>query len=97
MVIEGEAGDTIFFHINLVHGSPPNYSKDPRPTFINRYIAADDYAIIPVATSVELREKATKKYKENPSHFEQFKERQYLVKGRRKYDGKQWNISLAHH
>jgi hypothetical protein len=34
--IDGNAGDTIIFHQFLVHGSPPNHSTAPRPTFINR-------------------------------------------------------------
>ncbi len=53
--VDGKAGDTLFFHINTVHGSTPNYSSKPRPTFINRYMASDDYAIMPIATSVQMR------------------------------------------
>jgi len=53
--VEGKAGDTLFFHINTVHGSSANFSDKPRPTFINRYLATDDYAIMPIATSVKMR------------------------------------------
>ena len=42
-------------YINTVHGSSPNFSDKPRPTFINRYMATDDYAIMPIATSVKMR------------------------------------------
>ena len=38
VVIEGDAGDTVFFTCTD-SGSPPNRSPAPRATFINRYIA----------------------------------------------------------
>ncbi len=44
--IEGKAGDSIFFHINCIHGSKSNRSSEPRPVFINRYRNANDYVII---------------------------------------------------
>lgn len=34
--VDGEAGDTVFFHVHCVHGSTPNFSSSPRATFINR-------------------------------------------------------------
>ena len=48
--IEGDCGDAIFFHVKMIHGSPPNYSTVPRPVFIHRYRRADDYAIIRAST-----------------------------------------------
>ena len=51
MPIEGAAGDAIFFHVKMIHGSPPNYSTVPRPVFIHRYRRADDYAIKPISAA----------------------------------------------
>ncbi len=48
--IEGDAGDAIFFHVKMIHGSPPNYSTVPRPVFIHRYRRADDYVVIGAST-----------------------------------------------
>ena len=48
--IEGDSGDAIFFHVKMIHGSPPNYSTVPRPVFIHRYRRADDYAVITAST-----------------------------------------------
>jgi len=58
--VEGEAGDAIFFHQHLVHGSPPNHSLEPRATFINRYTRPEDEVIMPLATTVAMREQALK-------------------------------------
>ena len=92
--IEGKAGDTVFFHINLVHGSPPNYSDQPRPTFINRYLAADDYPVMPMATSVEMRREQLERFR---SGAEVVRERGILVRGRREYTGSKWDLKLQHH
>lgn len=51
--IEGEPGDAIVFHSKTIHGSKPNYSDGPRPVFIHRYRAANDYAIINAATAAK--------------------------------------------
>lgn len=48
--IEGDCGDAIFFHVKMIHGSPPNYSKVPRPVFIHRYRRADDFVVIGAST-----------------------------------------------
>ena len=48
--IEGDSGDAIFFHVKMIHGSPPNYSTVPRPVFIHRYRRADDYTVISAST-----------------------------------------------
>ena len=53
--IDGAAGDTVFFHIHTLHGSTPNRSPAPRPTFINRYIEAGDYQAY-FATDARMRE-----------------------------------------
>ena len=93
--IEGKAGDAIFFHVNLVHGSTPNYSDRPRPTFINRYLAADDYAIMPQATSVEMRRIQVEKFNAEGATV---KERGILVRGRRAYTtGAKWVLPIHHH
>ena len=55
VVIEGKAGDSIFFHQYTVHGSPPNHSPSARPTFINRYTRPTDDVIMPLATSKAMR------------------------------------------
>ncbi len=57
--IEGEAGDSIFFHVKTIHGSKPNYTDQPRPVFIHRYRAANDFITVS-ATNVADREKADK-------------------------------------
>jgi ectoine hydroxylase len=56
--IEGDAGDAIFFHVKMIHGSPPNYSTVPRPVFIHRYRRADDYAIIRASTVEDRKARA---------------------------------------
>jgi ectoine hydroxylase-related dioxygenase (phytanoyl-CoA dioxygenase family) len=57
--VAGAAGDAIFFHVNCIHGSKPNWSDQPRPVFINRYRRADDYVVIN-ASSVANRDQAEK-------------------------------------
>ena len=54
--IDGAAGDTVFFHVHLLHGSTPNRASTARPTFIHRYIDADDYQAF-MATDVRMRER----------------------------------------
>ena len=56
--VEGKAGDAIFFHQYCVHGSPPNHSQQPRPTFINRYTRPTDDVVMPLATCVAQRKVA---------------------------------------
>jgi hypothetical protein len=58
--ITGSAGDSIFFHVKTIHGSKENHSTKPRPVFINRYRAADDYVVISAST-VQNREEAEKR------------------------------------
>jgi phytanoyl-CoA hydroxylase len=45
LAIEGRAGDAIFFHADAIHGSPENTSSSPRPVFLHRYRAADDFVV----------------------------------------------------
>lgn len=70
--IEGQAGDAIFFHVKTIHGSKPNYTDKPRPVFIHRYRAAEDYVVIS-GTSAANREEAEKRAaeakKENQQGF----------------------------
>lgn len=47
----GGPGDAIFFHVKTVHGSPENHSDKPRPVFIHRYRAADDFTVIGATTT----------------------------------------------
>ncbi|KAI6655484.1 Protein involved in biosynthesis of mitomycin antibiotics/polyketide fumonisin [Oopsacas minuta] len=94
ILIEGNAGDTIFFHINLVHGSPPNHSDSPRPTFINRYLSVDDYPVMPLATSVKMRLEQLEKFKKEGGAM---KKRGIVVRGRRQYIGMKWQLDNEHH
>ena len=66
VVIEGKAGDSLFFHQYTVHGSPPNHSNKPRPTFINRYTRPTDDVIMPLATSAVMRVQALEDAKTTP-------------------------------
>ena len=81
--VEGEPGDAIFFHVKTIHGSPPNYSSEPRPVFIHRYRRADDYVVIS-ATNVANREDRKKQVdaakKENQQGF--------MVSGFRTYEAR---------
>jgi hypothetical protein len=79
--IEGKAGDSIFFHINCIHGSKPNESSEPRPVFINRYRDADDYVIITTddrKNPAEAEKRAAEASKENQQGL--------MVRGFRRYD-----------
>ena len=58
LAIEGDAGDAIFFHLKMIHGSPPNYSTVPRPVFIHRYRRADDYVVIGASTVKDRKARA---------------------------------------
>jgi phytanoyl-CoA hydroxylase len=89
--VDGKAGDTLFFHVHTVHGSTPNFSNKPRPTFINRYIHPDDVQTIH-ATSAAMREEGERGEAEMP-----VKERNYLVRGRRKWSGLKWDLPVQHH
>ncbi len=68
MPITGEAGDSIFFHVKTIHGSKENNSPSPRPVFINRYRAAEDYVVISGTTTenrAENEKRAEQAKKEN--------------------------------
>lgn len=79
--IEGEPGDAIFFHSKTIHGSKPNYSNGPRPVFIHRYRAADDYIVIN-ATTAEAREEAEK----HADEAKKENQKGFMVRGRRAHD-----------
>lgn len=83
VAVEGKAGDSIFFHQYCVHGSPPNHSQLPRPTFINRYTRPTDEVIMPLATSVAMRKQALEDAKTNPPK----RERGLMVRGERRPTG----------
>ena len=90
--IDGAAGDTVFFHIHTLHGSTPNRSPAPRPTFINRYIEAGDYQAY-FATDARMRERAKAEYEEAVrSGALPPKERGIMVRGAREWraDGPAW-------
>ncbi len=79
--ITGKAGDAIFFHVKTIHGSKENHSQKPRPVFINRYRAADDYVTIGAST-VKNREEAEKRAEEAKKE----NQRGLMVRGFRTYD-----------
>lgn len=56
MPIEGQAGDSIFFHVKTIHGSKPNFTDVARPAFIHRYRRPDDYV---VASGTTVRNRST--------------------------------------
>ena len=92
--IDGDAGDTIFFHIHTLHGSPPNRSPEPRPVMINRYIEASDYQIY-FATDARMRERAKEEYEEGVRNGRlPPKERGIMVRGAREWreDGPAWKL-----
>jgi hypothetical protein len=60
LAVEGEAGDSIFFHYKTIHGSQENHSDSSRPVFIHRYRSPGDYVTISAATAAK-REEAEKK------------------------------------
>ncbi|HEV2471881.1 MAG TPA: phytanoyl-CoA dioxygenase family protein [Chthonomonadales bacterium] len=66
--IEGQAGDSIFFHVRTIHGSRENHSNAPRPAFIHRYRRVDDYVTVSATTArnrEEAERAATEAKKEN--------------------------------
>jgi len=80
--IVGSAGDSIFFHVKMVHGSKENFSKEPRPVTINRYRRADDYVVISATTTAnraEAEKRAAEAKKGN--------QRGLMVRGFRPYEG----------
>ncbi len=79
--IVGKAGDSIFFHVKMVHGSKQNHSDKPRPVFINRYRRVDDYVVISATTTAnraEAEKRATEAKKTN-------EQRGMMVRGFRPY------------
>lgn len=79
--IVGKAGDSIFFHVKMIHGSKQNQSDKPRPVFINRYRRADDYVVIGGTTTAN-RAEAEKRAAEAKKTNEQ---RGLMVRGFRPY------------
>jgi len=70
--IEGQAGDSIFFHVKTIHGSKPNNTDSPRPVFIHRYRAANDFVTIGgtnVANRDEAEQRAAEAKKQNQLGF----------------------------
>ena len=79
--IVGNAGDSIFFHVKMIHGSKQNHSDKPRPVFINRYRRVDDYVVIggtTTANRAEAEKRATEAKKTN-------EQRGLMVRGFRPY------------
>ena len=79
--IVGNAGDSIFFHVKMIHGSKQNHSDKPRPVFINRYRRVDDYVVIGGTTTAN-RAEAEKRAAEAKKTNEQ---RGLMVRGFRPY------------
>ncbi len=79
--IEGQAGDSIFFHYRCIHGSQENHSDKPRPVFIHRYRKPNDYVTIGAATTearAEAEKHAAEAKKQNQHGF--------IVRGFRRYE-----------
>eukprot|EP00746_Dinoflagellata_sp_MGD_P003934 gnl/MRDRNA2_/MRDRNA2_107617_c0_seq1.p1 gnl/MRDRNA2_/MRDRNA2_107617_c0~~gnl/MRDRNA2_/MRDRNA2_107617_c0_seq1.p1 ORF type:complete len:393 (+),score=75.41 gnl/MRDRNA2_/MRDRNA2_107617_c0_seq1:115-1293(+) len=94
--IDGEAGDTILFHMNCVHGSTPNFSDKPRATFINRYLACDDEQII-FATDAKMRAEAELAADNNETDKMPKQDNGFIVRGRKLYDGRARDVGIAQH
>ena len=54
--VEGDAGDVIFFHVDTIHGSKPNFSNAPRPNYIHRYRRANDFITVHAITATQREE-----------------------------------------
>ena len=76
----GAPGDSIFFHVKTVHGSPENRSRKPRPVFIHRYRRPDDYVIVS-ATSAKRREEV----KRSAHEVRGDQQRGFMVRGYRSF------------
>ena len=95
LVVNGEAGDAIFFNIHTVHGSTANRSPESRASFINRYITSDDYQTY-FATDTVMRKEARAKYEEGVAiGMLPAKERNFIVRGMRSWDddGPSWLLN----
>jgi hypothetical protein len=79
----GKAGDAIFFHVRTIHGSQTNRSDKPRPVFIHRYRAANDYVVVN-ATGTANREEAEKRAAEAKKE----NQKGIMVLGTRRYDAR---------
>lgn len=79
--IEGQAGDSIFFHYKCIHGSQENHSHSSRPVFIHRYRAPGDYVTVGAATA-EKRAQAEKKVEEAKKQ----NQKGMMVRGFRRYE-----------
>jgi hypothetical protein len=80
--INGEPGDSIFFHYQTIHGSQENYSDKPRPVFIHRYRTPDDYVTIN-ATTTQNRAAAEKR----AAQARKSQQHGFMVRGFRSYVG----------
>jgi len=76
----GSAGDSIFFHLQCIHGSKENHSEKPRPVFIHRYRRPDDYVTVG-ATTTQNREEAEKR----AAQAKKENQRGFMVRGFRRY------------
>jgi hypothetical protein len=72
----------------MVHGSPPNHSREARATFINRYTKPEDAVVMPLATSVAMRAAALEAAKTEPP----LRERGVMVRGERIFDDDEWDL-----
>jgi len=77
----GEPGDAVLFHVKTIHGSQTNQSDGPRPVFIHRYRAANDYVVIggtTAANRAKAEAAAAQAKKDN--------QRGFMVAGTRRYE-----------
>jgi len=93
--IDGEAGDTVLFHIDTLHGSTPNRSPLPRPVYIHRYLESGDYQTY-FATDARMRERAKLAYEADVRVGRRpIKERGFMVRGRRVWSEEvEWKLNV---
>lgn len=95
--VDAKAGDVVFFHIHMLHGSLPNRSPSNRPVYINRYLEASDYQTF-FATDARMRELARAAHEERERDGKvPPKERGYMVRGWREWSevGPEWKLNAA--
>ncbi len=82
----GRAGDAILFHVHTIHGSRENFSKAPRPVFINRYRDAADYVVVG-ATNTANRKEAESQEARRAVERSRNQQRGLMVRGYRGFNG----------
>jgi phytanoyl-CoA hydroxylase len=78
--VVAEAGTSIFFNVNTIHGSKENFSDKARPVFINRYRRIDDFTTIG-GTTVANRAENAKNAQANPPPKKPAGQKNLMVRG----------------